>query len=97
MEAKQQAPGDQGNRTGAYRRVEYKGRIFFLSSYQYRIFSRLNNVGPCSTLDLSRTLGIADPRSTIRELRHMGIVVGDAWHKTPDGKRYKRYFLRKEV
>lgn len=48
-------------------------------------------------MELSHALKISDPRSTIRDLRNSGISVGDVWCKTADGKRYKRYFIRKEV
>lgn len=97
MEQRQHAPAARGKHAGAYRRVEHKGRDFFLSPYQYRVFSHLNGGGACSTMELSHALKISDPRSTIRDLRNSGISVGDVWCKTADGKRYKRYFIRKEV
>ena len=97
MTAQNNAPGAHGKRAGAYRRIQHKGKEFYVSSRLYRVFVALRDEGVRSTLELMHALRIADPRSSIRDLRKMGIAVGDVWCQTPDGTRYKRYFIRKEA
>lgn len=50
--------------------------------------------GAFSTVEISRKLRIADPRSSIRVLRGMGVPVEDFWLKTSDGVRFKKYFIK---
>lgn len=50
--------------------------------------------GAFSTVEISRKLHIADPRSSIRVLRSLGVPVEDFWLKNSDGVRYKKYFIK---
>lgn len=50
--------------------------------------------GAFSTVEISRKLHIADPRSSIRVLRSMGVPVEDFWLKNSEGVRYKKYFIK---
>ena len=56
----------------------------------YRLLSDGNKH---STVDITDSIRIADPRAVIRELRKKGIVVCDEWCKA-NGKRFKRYWIR---
>ena len=88
------------SRTGlsrAARTIRHEGGEWTLSPHQFRLYSALRQRAGSSTVDLVRTLRIADPRATIRDLRKAGIAIGDVWCRTPEGLRYKRYFLRKEA
>lgn len=97
MQRKQKAPDAQGKRTGAWQKIRLKGKDFYLSPRECSVFFHLKHVGKSSTIELMRALNVTDPRSTIRNLRKAGIAIGDVWCTTPDGVRYKRYFVRKEV
>lgn len=54
----------------------------------------LLETGAFSTLEISKKLQIADPRSCIRVLRSLGVPVEDFWLKNSDGVRYKKYFIK---
>ena len=55
---------------------------------------RLLECGAFSTVEISRQLRIADPRSSIRVLRSMGVPVQDYWLMNSEGVRYKKYFIK---
>ena len=40
-------------------------------------------------------LGIVRITNRINELRHKGVPIKDRWERTPDGARYKVYWLDK--
>lgn len=50
--------------------------------------------GAFSTVEISRQLRIADPRSSIRVLRSLGVPVQDYWIINSEGVRYKKYFIK---
>ena len=50
--------------------------------------------GAFSTVEISRKLHIADPRSSIRVLRAMGVPVQDYWLINSEVVRYKKYFIK---
>ena len=45
---------------------------------------------------IMQSLNIADPRSTIRDLRKLGIAVHDEWRDTIEGNRFKMYWIDKQ-
>lgn len=66
-----------------------------LSPIQAKVYMLLIT-GIYSTLEICEKLRIADPRSAIRDLRNIGIAVGDVWERrTRYNPRFKRYFIRK--
>lgn len=93
MELKQHAPGVQGRRAGALYQVLHKGKEFFLTSKEFRLYSLLLRGDKLATFDLAERLNIPDPRSTIRYLRNMGIEVSDIW-VYENRTKFKRYFIR---
>lgn len=50
--------------------------------------------GAFSVVEITNKLYIADPRSSIRVLRSMGVPVGDYWVHLENGIRFKKYFIR---
>jgi hypothetical protein len=43
------------------------------------------------------SLNIADPRSTIRDLRKLGVIVHDEWREAViEGNRFKMYWIDKQ-
>ncbi len=49
-----------------------------------------------SVIGIMQSLNIADPRSTIRDLRKMGIAVHDEWRETMiEGNRFKMYWIER--
>ena len=54
----------------------------------------LLETGAFSTLEISKKLQIADPRSSIRVLRSMGVPVQDYWLMNSEVVRYKKYFIK---
>jgi hypothetical protein len=57
-----------------------------------RLYRLLSDGNKHSTVDITDSIRIADPRAVIRELRKKGIVVCDEWCKA-NGKRFKRYWI----
>lgn len=55
---------------------------------------RLLECGAFSVVEITNKLRIADPRSSVRVLRSMGVPVQDYWMQTSDGVRYKKYFIK---
>lgn len=75
-----------------------KDTISSLPRQQYRLLSSLLRAKrPVSVVDIIRALGQTDPRGHISSLRRRGYPIGDIWCKSRDGRRYKRYFIRKEA
>ncbi|WP_302151431.1 helix-turn-helix domain-containing protein [uncultured Alistipes sp.] len=93
MNQKQHAPGVQGRRAGALYQVLHKGKEFFLTCKEFRLYSLLLRGDKLATFDLAERLNIPDPRSTIRYLRNMGIEVSDIW-VYENRTKFKRYFIR---
>lgn len=96
MYQKQHAPGVRGRRAGALYQVLHKGKEFFLTHNEFRLYSLLMCGGRLATFDIAEQLNIPDPRSTIRYLRNMGIDVSDVWvrEKVRDSiLKFKRYFI----
>ena len=62
-----------------------------------RLFSLLSDGFPRSTAEISTELNLCDPRGLIRDLRKSGIPVSDFWVNGAYGRRFKRYFIRKEA
>ena len=58
-----------------------------------RVYGLLTDGYRHSVLNISRRLGIADPRSIIRYLRKAGVKVCDMWEQSPGGSRYKTYWI----
>ena len=67
------------------------------NTQQRRIYSLLSDGRARSTVEISIALHLCDPRAVIRDLRRKGVGISDEWRRTADGKRYKVYFMRKEV
>ena len=98
MNEKQHAPGVRGRRAGAFYEVFHKGNIYHLRNSEFRVFSLLVCGGMWSTFEIAERLSIPDPRSVIRYIRKMGIVISDVWvhERVRDGdtlQRFKRYFI----
>ena len=55
---------------------------------------RLLECGAFSVVEITNKLRIADPRSSVRVLRQMGVPVGDYWVQTSEGTRFKKYFIK---
>lgn len=72
-----------------------KDKIFSLPRQERRIFNLLAYGKPRSVADISKDLGMSDPRSVIRCLRKRGYHISDMWVKSKYGNRFKRYFIRK--
>lgn len=60
-----------------------------------RVYSLLSDGCRHSVIDISRRLGIGDPRSVIRDLRNAGVQVCDVWERAQNGNRYKSYWIRR--
>lgn len=98
MNQKQHAPSVQVRRAGAFYEVFHKGNIYHLRNSEFRVFSLLVCGGMWSTFEIAERLSIPDPRSVIRYIRKMGIVISDVWvhERVRDGdtlQRFKRYFI----
>ncbi len=96
MNEKQHAPGTPREYAGALYQVLHKGKEFFLTHNEFRLYSLLMCGGKLATFDIAEQLNIPDPRSTIRYLRNMGIEVSDVWvrEKVRDSiLKFKRYFI----
>lgn len=55
---------------------------------------RLLECGAFSVVEITNKLRIADPRSSVRILRQMGVPVSDYWMTTSEGIRFKKYFIK---
>jgi len=58
-----------------------------------RLYRLLSDGNKHSTVDITDSIRVADPRAVIRELRKKGVVVCDDWCKA-NGKRFKRYWIK---
>lgn len=65
-----------------------------LPPQQQRVMLALMEGGKHSTVDLCRSLYVADPRANIAVLRAKGFNILDEWRQTPAGSRYKVYFYK---
>lgn len=106
MFATQQAPTPQGTEQGQIKAIgasglhphsHHKGMHISLTPIQSKVLNLLSDGGQHSTVDISTTLHIADPRSEIRHLRCSGVEVSDIWVVGQYGARYKRYFIRRAL
>ncbi|MBR3703066.1 MAG: hypothetical protein IKM12_05920 [Alistipes sp.] len=76
----------------------YKCNTLSLPRQQKRLLLYLSNqTQPRSVVEMMQALFMSDPRGHICRLRKRGFSIGDEWHTTSEGNRYKRYFIRKEV
>lgn len=66
-----------------------------MTEKQKRVYDLLSNGKRYSVLEITIKTRIADPRSVIRTLRQMGIIILDEW-KGKDGAKYKRYWINQE-
>lgn len=91
------APNGSGNtnRFSSVRRNKDNKRS--LPPQRKRLFSLLSDGFPRSTAEISTELNLCDPRGLIRDLRKSGIPVSDFWVNGAYGRRFKRYFIRKEA
>lgn len=101
MEIKRETPGARSehageikNITGAYDTTNVAFTPVF-SYHQQRIYNLLSDGIPRSAADITISLRLSDPRSTIRDLRHKGVPIADEWCEGVHGGRFKRYFIRK--
>lgn len=60
------------------------------------ILEYLLKKGNITTMEAMKKLDITDPQHYIMVLRRKGYKITDQWETSKKGKRYKRYFLRKE-
>ena len=97
MTTKQHAPGTPMEHAGAQIMRHDKDSRFHLTYHQRRVFNLLSDGIPRSVADISTELRLSDPRSVIRDLRRTGVPVSDYWTYAEYGRRFKRYFIRKEV
>lgn len=67
-----------------------------MTERQRRVMCLLSDGQKHSVIGIMQSLNIADPRSTIRDLRKMGIVVHDEWRDTIEGNRFKMYWIDKQ-
>ena len=68
-----------------------------LTPQQIRVFNLLSDGAHHTTADISAELKLSDPRGIIRNIRALGIVISDYWVNADYGRRFKRYFIRKEA
>ena len=96
MEKKQNAPGTPREHAGACN-THCKGNNFpvKLSFHQKRVYDLLSDGAHHSNADITRVLGLSDPRSVSRDLRHKGVPISDELCPAVHGGRFKRYFIRK--
>lgn len=73
--------------------VPYKGASR-PARLQGLVLNLLRSHESLSVSEMSKLLGLADPRGHIAELRHKGYDIGDYWVKSEYGSRYKRYYLK---
>lgn len=63
-----------------------------MTARQLKVYDLLRS-GKHSVISIMQHLNIGDPRSTIRDLRKMGIIIRDEWRETVDGGRFKMYWI----
>lgn len=76
---------------------QYKDIKKSLPYHQKRVFNLLSDGVPRSAADISIALHLSDPRGIIRYIRKAGIIVSDYWAEGEYGRKFKRYFIRKEA
>lgn len=69
-----------------------KDKIFSLPRQERRVYNLLSDGIPRSVADISKDLGLSDPRGVIRCLRKRGYHISDMWVKSKYGNKFKRYF-----
>lgn len=67
-----------------------------LTTRQKRLIALLKSGSKHSVIDIANALHIGDPRSDIRDLRRMGIVVNDEWVTSAYGNRYKLFWIGRD-
>lgn len=65
-----------------------------MTERQRRLYDYLST-GKHSVIDIMTNLFMADPRSIIRNLRDKGTEIRDEWRFTPNGSKYKVYWIEK--
>lgn len=60
------------------------------------VYDLLQRGGKYSAADISKRIGLSDPRGHIRDLRHKGIDIRDEKRKGVNGGIYKVYYIHKE-
>ena len=68
-----------------------------MNKKQAQLYNLLSSGSRYSVIDIAVRLHIGDPRSVIRDLRKMGIVVSDVWVEGKEGSRYKLYWIDKNI
>ncbi len=63
---------------------------------QARVYNLLSGGNSYTVIEISVKAHIGDPRSIIRDLRNMGIIVRDEWVETRES-RFKRYWIEPET
>ena len=66
-----------------------------MTERQRRVMCLLSDGQKHSVIGIMQSLNIADPRSTIRDLRKLGIAVHDEWRDTIEGNRFKMYWIKR--
>lgn len=69
------------------------GKYPVLQTLVYDLFC---DGGKFSAADISKALGLSDPRGYIRDLREKGVNIRDEYRKGVNGGKYKVYWLEKE-
>ena len=64
-----------------------------MTERQRRVMCLLSDGQKHSVIGIMQSLNIADPRSTIRDLRKLGYNVRDEWRDTIEGNRFKMYWI----
>ncbi len=70
-----------------------RGKFPVIQAWVYELFCR---GGKYSVADISKALGLSDPRGHIKYLRGKGINIKDEWRNGAHGGKYKVYWLEKE-
>ena len=98
MNSKTKAAPNRNGNTSSFSSVRRnKDNKRSLPPQRKRLFSLLSDGFPRSTAEISTELNLCDPRGLIRDLRKSGIPVSDFWVNGAYGRRFKRYFIRKEA
>ena len=91
------APERSGKKYNDWIQDQYKDIKNSLPYHQKRVFNLLSDGIPRSAADISIALHLSDPRGIIRYIRKAGIIVSDYWAEGEYGRKFKRYFIRKEA
>lgn len=66
-----------------------------MTEKQARVYKLLISGSRYTVIDIALRTHVGDPRSVIRDLRKMGIVVSDEWIEG-NSSRYKRFWIKPE-